>query len=196
MFYLFSNLGNYGNSVGWLWLAPMQYDIQFIWTMVVTSVRTRFLLKWEKGQKNAPSICCNKFNFFYICISRIGLLEVHLNVSPDVEIGICVARMSDQLEFDHVAFAWGHLSPCSPNYTVKTSQRTSWLVHDDDGMLSIKSFQDDWIKNRDLFYIVKVKTIKWSGGRIRRMFRQTLLPGKEKCLKFEPSNISNKLPNW
>ena len=73
--------------------------------MVVTSVRTRFLLKWEKGQKNAPSICCNKFNFFYICISRIGLLEVHLNVSPDVEIGICVARMSDQLEFDHVAFA-------------------------------------------------------------------------------------------
>ena len=92
--------------------------------MVVTSVRTRFLLKWEKGQKNAPSIC-NSFNFFYICVSGIGLLEVHLNVSPDVEIGICVARMSDQLEFDHVAFACGHLSLCSPNYTVKTSQRMS-----------------------------------------------------------------------
>ena len=70
-------------------------------------------------------VVCNSFNFFSICVTRIGLLEVHLNDSPDVEIGICVARMSDQLEFDHVAFACGHLSLCSPNYTVKTSQRTS-----------------------------------------------------------------------
>ena len=46
-----------------LWLAPMQYDIQFIWTMVVTFLGEDkvFFLKWEKVVKtydndNKPSI--------------------------------------------------------------------------------------------------------------------------------------------